>query len=346
MTTVMQQEALASPEIVSLQLVENMTVIKDLVKHLQQHPPAFAYTIARGSSDNAAYYAKYLLAIENGLMTASLPPSINSLYHSKLQVKNALAIAVSQSGASPDLCNSLQAAKDAKATTVAIVNTVDSPLANIADFVIPMHAGKETAVAATKTYIASLTAIAQLTACYASDKSLLQALARLPETLENAAKQDWQVAADVLQNMHSLFVLARGIGFPVAEEAALKFKETANIHAESFSSAEYQHGPMALTKPELPFLMFGQADATLPGVFAFCEKLTNMGAETMLACAADKITDANIAKHILSLPNSLHPMLDPIACIQAFYPMMAQLAINRGYNPDAPANLNKVTETH
>lgn len=345
MTTVMQQEAQAAPDIVSLQLTENISAVQALVVHLKDNPPPFVYTIARGSSDNAAYYAKYLLATQTGLITASLPPSINSLYHRKLQVKNALAIAISQSGASPDLCNSLQAAKQAGATTVAIVNHTDSVLANIADFIIPMRTGQEHAVAATKTYIASLTAIAQLVACYANDKALLKALAQLPTRLEQASLCQWPSALTTLQKQSSLFVLARGIGLPIAKEAALKFKETANIHAESFSSAEFQHGPMALTKANFPFLMLAQADATLPGLLAFSDKLTQMGADTLLACAADKIPDSQVAKYILDLPHSLHPALDPITTIQTFYPMMAELAVNRGYNPDKPDNLNKITQT-
>lgn len=342
----MQQEANAAPQCVATQLSENITIIKSLVEHLKQHPPRFVFTIARGSSDNAAYYAKYLLANHTGLVTASLPPSINSLYQSKLQVKNALALAISQSGASPDLCNSLQAAKENGATTVAIVNHTDSVLASIADFVIPLHAGEEQALAATKTFITSLTAIAQLVACYAENKTLLTALTRLPQTLEQASQCQWPAALSTLATINSFFVLARGIGFPIAEEAALKFKETANIHAESYSSAEFQHGPMALAKAKTPFLCFAQADATLPGLLAFCKQLTDMGAHTLLACAADKVTDSSYAEHVLPLPNSLHPDLDPIVCIQAFYPMMAELSLARGYNPDAHENLNKVTQTH
>lgn len=346
MKSLMYQEALSAPACVATQLSENIAVVQDLVKHLQKNPPSFAYTIARGSSDNAAYYAKYLLATQTGLMTASLPPSINSLYHSKMQVKNALAIAISQSGASPDLCSCLQAAKEGGATTVAIVNHTDSVLASIADFVIPLHAGVEHALAATKTFITSLTAIAQFVACYANDKPLLKALSHLPDTLEQASQCQWPAALTTLDAVNSFFVLARGIGFPIAEEAALKFKETADIHAESYSSAEFQHGPMALAKAKTPFLCFAQADATLPGLMAFCKKLTDMGAHTLFACAKDKITDPAIAEHILALPDSLNANLDPIASIQAFYPMMAQLSLARGFNPDAHENLNKVTETH
>lgn len=346
MTSKMIQEALSAPACVATQLSDNISIIRDLVKHLHANPPSFVYTIARGSSDNAAYYAKYLLATQAGLITASLPPSINSLYHSKLQVKHALAIAISQSGASPDLCSSLQAAKEGGATTVAIVNHTDSVLASIADFVIPLHAGKEHALAATKTFITSLTAIAQLVAYYTNNKPLLSALSQLPETLEAASQCQWPAALSTLEAINGFFVLARGIGFPIAQEAALKFKETADIHAEAYSSAEFQHGPMALAKASNPFLCFAQADATLPGMFAFCKHLTDMGAQTLLACAQDKILDPNAAKHILALPNSLHPDCDPIASIQAFYPMMAELSLARGLNPDAHANLNKVTETH
>jgi glucosamine--fructose-6-phosphate aminotransferase (isomerizing) len=342
----MQQEALQAPEVVNEQLCENMGVIKELVKCLKNKPPKFVYTIARGSSDHAAYFANYLFSTQTGLVTASLPPSINSLYHTKLHVGDALAIGISQSGVSPDICSALQAAKEGGATTVAIVNNVDSVLANIADFVIPMHAGTEHAVAASKTFIASLSAIAQLIASYSGNKDLLRALPHLPETLEQASQCDWSVAQELLSTQSSAFMLARGYGFPVAQEAALKFKETADIHAEAYSSAEFQHGPMALAKPTLPLFFLAQADATLPGLVAFCQQMTELKANTLLACAKDKLNQHNVAKYILPLPNSLHSVLDPIACIQAFYPMMAQLAVQRGFNPDQPEHLRKITETY
>jgi len=342
----MQAEALAAPQVVAKQLAENVGTVKQIVTHLQKNPPNFVFTIARGSSDHAAYFAKYLFAMQTGLMCVSLPPSLNSLYHSKLEVKHALAIAVSQSGASPDICSSLQAAKERGATTIAIVNHTDSLLANIADFVLPMHAGEELAVAATKTYLASLSALLQLITAFSGDKTLLNILPQLPNALAQAAQCDWSSATTRLAKAVNLIVMARGAGYPIAAEAALKFKETANIHAEAFSAAEFQHGPMALVRPDFPLLFFTQLDATLPSTLALCERMTHLGAQTLLAATNDDVINAKVAQQFLPLPPSLHPICDPLLTIQAFYPMIAALAQQRGYDPDQPNHLCKITETH
>jgi glucosamine--fructose-6-phosphate aminotransferase (isomerizing) len=345
MMTIMQQEAITAAERVAQQLVENQSIITALAKKINDIKPAFAFTIARGSSDHAASFAKYLLSTQLGIITASLPPSVISIYDSKLNVKNSLAIAISQSGASPDICESLQAARAGGAVTVAIVNNVDSPLAKIAEFVLPMHAGEEHAVAATKTYITSLSAIVQLVAALGTDKSLRQALAHLPESLVAASQCDWHAVQEELLHRNNLVVLARGLGYPVAREAALKFKETTNIHAESFSAAEFQHGPMALVKKSFPILVYAQYDASFAGTLSSCEKLTALGADTFLAVDEHKLDNKAVARFILPLPPGLHPACDPLLFIQAFYPMIAQFAVARGYNPDKPDNLNKVTTT-
>jgi glucosamine--fructose-6-phosphate aminotransferase (isomerizing) len=350
MTTVMQQEALSAPEHVAQQLIENQATIIALTKRLQENPPPFAFTIARGSSDHAASFANYLLSTQLGMITASLPPSIISIYETKLNAKHALAIAISQSGASPDICETLQAAREAGAITVAIVNNVNSQLANIAEYVLPMVAGEELAVAATKTYLTSLSAIVQLVATLSPDKSLRQSLIHLPESLVAASQCNWQIAQDELLHRNNLVVLARGVGYPIAKEAALKFKETSNIHAESFSAAEFQHGPMALVKKHFPILVFAQPDVSFAGTIATCQKLTDMQADTLLAVDPVKLdqakmSDPAVARFILPLPPSLHPVCDPLLFIQAFYPMIAQLAVARGYNPDKPEHLRKVTTT-
>ena len=346
LSSVMQAEALSTPNIIATQLERNASIMQQIVTHLKKRSPEFIFTIARGSSDHAAHFANYLFARQSGLICASLPPSLSSLYHCKLKVKNALAIGISQSGASPDICSSLQAAKEGGAITIAIVNNTQSLLANIADFVIPLHTDKEKAVAATKTYIASLTVLIQLVATLTADTHLLNALQKLPTALEQASHCDWSHANQVLNNAVNLIVIARGMGYPIAAEAALKFKEPANIHAEAFSAAEFQHGPMALVKPDFPLLFFAQHDETLASTLALCEKMTQWNAQTLLAIPASASTQKKTAQYELPLPPSLHPICDPVVTIQAFYPMIAKLAQQRGYDPDNPTNLRKVTETH
>lgn len=345
MMTIMQQEAISSPEHVAEQLIENQSIITQLAKKIRDLKPTFAFTIARGSSDHAASFANYLFGTQLGLITASLPPSIISIYASKLNAKNSLALAISQSGASPDICETLQAARDEGAITVAIVNNVDSPLAKIAEFVLPMHAGEEHAIAATKTYITSLSVLVQLVAALSTDKTLRQALAQLPDSLLQASQSDWHVAQEELLHRNNLILLGRGLGYPVIREAALKFKETSNIHAESFSAAEFQHGPMALVKKNFPVFIYAQPDVSFTGTIAICQKLTALDADTLLAVDPQKLPDVKTARFILPLPPSLHPICDPLLFIQAFYPMIAQFSVARGYDPDKPKNLRKVTTT-
>ncbi|NCX94114.1 MAG: SIS domain-containing protein [Gammaproteobacteria bacterium] len=257
-----------------------------------------------------------------------------------------MVIGVSQSGKSPDICEMMKSARAAGAVTVAIVNHVESPLAKLAEFVVPMWAGEEIAVAATKSYIASLSAALQFWSIYSGDAALSAALSALPETLKKASECNWTSLGAGLKNAVNTLVLGRGFGFPVAQEAALKFKETSSIHGEAFSSAEVMHGPMGLVRNQLPLLMVTQNDATLAGNIALAEKLQQIGGKPFVALPKGlNVPGVEKLKNVLPLPKSLHPLCDPLMAIQAFYPMAADLAVSRGFNPDSPQNLKKVTET-
>ncbi len=347
MMSIMEKEAISTPEILVQQFAANVAVFTALSQRLQKTPPTFAMTIARGSSDHAATFAKYLLETQLGLVTASAAPSVVTLYHADLQLKNCLVLGLSQSGQSPDIAEMLTAARRAGAITVAIVNQSDSPLAEAAEYVVPLYAGPELAVAATKSYMATLAALVHFIAIVKQDAALLQALSQLPDALRTAITMDWSTAISEYQNSHNTLVIGRGYGFPIAQEAALKFKETARIHAEAFSGAELLHGPFALVQPDFPLLMFGQHDVSLPGILELAKRVKDMGAKVMLAVPPqnDKNVLKDTASIILPLPAALHPVCDPLMIIQAFYVMMARLAVARGFNPDTPANLSKVTKT-
>jgi glucosamine--fructose-6-phosphate aminotransferase (isomerizing) len=347
--SIMEQEALQAPQVLAKQFVENKYILQELCARLSCYPPPFAQTIARGSSDHAATFAKYLLETHFGLVTASAAPSVVTLYNTNLKLKNSLVIALSQSGQSPDIAEMLINAREAGAITVALVNQVNSPLGDAAEYVIPLWAGTEHAVAATKSYIATLGALIQWMSLLTQDPKLQAALQALPNALIEASKMDWSQALPEYQNQKNTFVVGRGFGFPIAQEAALKFKETAQIHAEAFSGAEILHGPFALVQPNFPLLMFGQRDASLPGIVDLAKRVKTLGAKVMLAVPEhadnEKYLQDNVASVLLPLPKPLHPVCDPLMGIQAFYMMMARLAGARGYNPDAPMNLSKVTKT-
>ena len=344
----MEKEALEAPQLIAKQLTNNQAVLEKLSARLQTTMPSLAMTIARGSSDHAATFAKYLLEARAGVITASAAPSVFTLYRKQLRVKNCLVIGISQSGASPDVAEMLTAARQHGAITVAFVNQTDSALASAAEYVVPLWAGSEKAVAATKTYLATLSALIQFIALFTRDAVLLKILSHLPAALEKAAKMDWSSAIEIYQHCSSTFVVGRGYGYPIAQEAALKFKETAKIHAEAFSGAELLHGPFALVEKNFPLFLFAQQDESLTGMLEISARMKKLGATVLLALPQkqqEKNTIQDAASIVLPLPTALHPVCDPLLIIQAFYVMMARLSLARGLNPDAPLNLTKVTQT-
>ncbi len=337
--TRMHIEAGSSSAVVSAQLRKNESLVDSIGEQLRAEPPQFVVTCARGSSDHAATYGKYLIETFAGIPTASFAPSVSSVYSVKQNMRGALFLALSQSGASPDLLASAKAAKQAGARVVALVNVTASPLAEMADDVIPLHAGTETSVAATKSYIATLTALVQLVAAWSRNEQLKRALQKLPGQLDEAWQLDWQDGIDALENARNFFVIGRGVGLGIAQEAALKFKETAGLHAEAYSAAEVRHGPMAIVNRGFPVLIFTQDDRTRAGVDDVVTDFTNRGA-VVLVCGKDYDNAINLP----SVSNVVAATA-PILFIQSFYKMVNALAIKRGYDPDSPPHLRKVTET-
>ncbi|WP_448188931.1 SIS domain-containing protein [Azospirillum sp. sgz301742] len=341
--TMMRTEALEAPDCVAAQSATLGPRLERLAESLRARPPAFAMTVARGSSDHAAGYARYLFETALGLVTASAAPSVVTCYGADMRVDGALVLAISQSGGSPDLLATLEAARRGGARTVALVNTEDSPLALSAEHILPLMAGPEAAVAATKSFIASLSAVAALVAAWRRDAALLDALNALPGRLRAACAVDWSAARPVLRDAESLLVVGRGYALPVAQEMALKGKETCALHAEPFSTAELLHGPVALVDEGFPVLLLALPDQTLGGVLDVARRLRAQGAHLLVASA---IPEALALAHTpLPLPAPLHPMLDPIVAVQAFYLMIDGVAADRGLDPDRPRALRKVTRT-
>lgn len=339
-TTLLYREAAEAADTVARQLDQNDAIVHALADALRKSPPPFVATCARGSSDHAATYAKYAIETQTGSVTASASPSVESIYEVPLRLHGALYLAISQSGASPDLLSSARAAKQAGARVVALVNVEDSPLAALADTVIPLRAGPERSVAATKSYLGSLSAVLHLVAYWKSDRLLLDALHRLPAQLHQAFGLDWSPLVEALIDVQGLFVLGRGYGLAAAQESALKLKETCALHAEAFSSAEVRHGPMELVGPRLPVLLYAQNDGALEGVLATARDFRARGTPVWLA-APDHGGGAGALPVIMGE----HPLCAPILTVQSFYRAVNSLALARGRDPDRPPHLNKVTET-
>ena len=340
LTSLMQQEACSSAHYVAQQLELESARFAELGAQLRTEPPASILTIARGSSDHAAAYAAYLIMSRLGRLVTSLPMSLVTLLNAPLHAEKALAIAISQSGQSPDVVEPLRYFRNGGATTIALVNDAASPLAQSAQWCMPLHAGAEKSVAATKSFITSLVASAQLVGHWSNDAEFVAALNDLPAALETATHSDWAEAIEVLTPVNNIMVVGRGISFPVALEAALKFKETSAIQAEAFSGAEIKHGPMALIDDGYPLLIFATRGAAQAGLIKLAEEMRGRGARVLLAAPSD------ISERNLTIPVTAIPDLDPIVAILSFYVMAAKLSHARGLNPDQPRHLNKVTKTN
>jgi glucosamine--fructose-6-phosphate aminotransferase (isomerizing) len=337
----MASEIAESGAVVRRQLIANAAPTAKLAAELRARKPLFAVTIARGSSDHAALYLKHLIELKAALACASLGPSLASLYHAPLRLSDAVAIAISQSGRSPDIVAMQRAARDQGAVTIALVNDEGSSLARDADALLPLYAGAERSVAATKSMIASLVAGASLVAHWSEDSALLAALAQLPSILDLSSEAPPSVAAvETLAEASSLFVVGRGATHAVAAEAALKLKETSAIHAEAFSSAEVLHGPAGVIEPGFPVLAFAPDDAAREGFFNALDRLASFGAAVLLVDCEPHAR----WQTIVALDGG-HPLLTPVVALHAFYCVAEATARRRGRDPDRPPHLMKITET-
>jgi glucosamine--fructose-6-phosphate aminotransferase (isomerizing) len=305
--------------------------------------PRLMTTIARGSSDHAAAYLKYAIELTSGIPVSSTAPSVSSVYGARLKLEGAATIAISQSGKSPDILSMASAAKECGAYVIALTNTPGSPLAIASDHTIDIAAGPELSVAATKTFVSSIVAGLMLLDHWQGDQGLLDALQGLPGALAEALVCDWTPLADAIcertDAQGSLYVLGRGPSLAIAQECALKFKETCQIHAEAYSAAEIMHGPVSIAGRGFPVLALAARDAAEQGVVAVADHLTGRGVDVFAT------SGMNTAAHRLPFAAGSHPLTDPLILAVSFYVFIEQLARRLGRNPDAPPHLLKVTET-
>lgn len=336
--TQMLKEALEGPSVVARQLAANAPAVGDIAHALRAQPIEAIVTLARGSSDHAASFFAYNAMAASGRVVTSIPSSLVNLHHAPHASLGTWALAFSQSGQSPDLIGALAHFARAGSPTVAWVNDVHSPLAHTARWALDLHAGAETSVAATKSYLAQLVAGLHLLSQWQVDTAMQAGLQALPDALHQALGLDWSAAVHALSSVNQLYVLGRGSAWPLAMEAALKFKETCGIHAEAFSSAEVLHGPMALVRAGFAVLVIAPRGPAQASALATAQALRERGA-TVLVAASGVSADLPIAQ-------ASHPTLDGVCAMQTFYVMVEALARARGYNPDEPLHLSKVTRTN
>jgi glutamine---fructose-6-phosphate transaminase (isomerizing) len=335
----MAAEIREAPRVVERQAASLREPLRDLVRRLRERPPRVVVTCARGSSAHAATFGKHLIERYLGVPVAAAAPSIATVYRERLNLDGELFLAVSQSGRSDDLVEFAASAKSAGALTAALVNATDSPLAETCDIVLPMDAGPELSVAATKTVIASCAALLRLVSGWTGSAALAQGLERLPERLARATELDWSAALPSLAETVSLVTIGRGPTLSIAREASLKLKETSNIHAEAFSGAEFMHGPVTLVSTSYPILMFMPNDEAAPGLRQLASDLRGKGAALFVG------EPGEAAPGRLRALERDEPHADAICLLQSFYSMAVRLAAERGLDVDRPRHLNKVTRT-
>ncbi|MFD1328697.1 SIS domain-containing protein [Mycoplana ramosa] len=339
MQTNMRREINEIPEAAARVLEQQATAIANAGRALKTVDPRFVVTVARGSSDHAALFLKYAIELTAGRPVASLGPSLASIYGATLKLDGAAAIAISQSGKSPDIVAMAKATSDAGALSLALTNTIPSPLSEACSHALNICAGPELSVAATKSYVNSIVTGLAILAEWTGNAPLRSAVQALPEQFGKAVALDWSGLIEDLADTQSLYVLGRGPGLAIASEAALKFKETSGLHAEAYSSAEVLHGPVALVGPSFPVIALAARDAAEQSVTGMADGLADKGAYACVTSAA--------AKSARTLPfiATGHPITDALALIVPFYGFVEAWSRARGLDPDKPVNLKKVTET-
>jgi glucosamine--fructose-6-phosphate aminotransferase (isomerizing) len=333
----MRREALQSPDCVARFLQLETPRVRQLAQAMQATLGGACLTVARGSSDCAAAYFSCAMAVLNGRLVMSLPPSLVTVYGAPLDLRKAWLVAFSQSGQNPDLLAVAGAVDRHGRQTAAFVNDIASPLAQAVQWPVALHAWPEDAVAATKSVITQFVAGATLAAALGGSDTVSQALLGLPDQLRRSTQVDALKTAGALALANKLFVIGRGLGLPVAQEIALKFKETCGIHAEAISSAELKHGPMEVMDAQSHALVLapcGPGESEQLDCAAFLKK-EGVATYTVGTCQSADI----------QLVPTWHFILQPVCALAKLYPLVDQVARLRDRNPDTPKRIQKVTHT-
>ncbi len=329
--SLMAKEARQTPTLMEKQLANNQAQCEYLVDAIRRFNPEYVYIIGRGSSDHAGVFAKYLIEVELGLAVSSSAPSVFSVFNSALNLSRALVFVISQSGGSPDIIAQTKSARLSGAMTVGLVNVPNSPLSKELDAELSIGAGDENAVAATKSYLLTLSALAQLVACWKRDTQFLSSLNSLPNRLPKVFDLESSIDPKIMMTIKHCVILGRGFGYAVAREMALKMKEVLGIHAEAFSSAEFLHGPVTLTTSQLHTFSINVPDESEAIHQKIIGNVTKRGSTPIdLTC---------------SLPE-LHRRLSPLVSMLKFYIDLEAAAKALNKDPDNPPGLNKVTKTN
>lgn len=343
MTSLLDQEIHSQPAVVARLLKQELPHLQGIAQAL----PPFDYVLiaARGSSDHAALYAKYAWATLVGYPVALAAPSVQTIYHAAPRLAGALVVGISQSGQSPDIIAVLEEARKQGRPTLAITNDGASPLAAIAEHVIELHAGPERSVAATKTYTAELAVIAALAAIWSGQPQHLADLQRLPAALETTLQGASEVAQRVerYRYMDHCAIIGRGYNYSTSFELALKLKELTYVNAAAYSSADFRHGPIATIDSGFPVILAMPAGMVLDDMLDLAGALQQRGAE--LIVISDAPQALALARTPLPLSVSVPEWLSPLTAVLPGQLFALHLTLAKGFDPDVPRGLQKVTRT-
>jgi glutamine---fructose-6-phosphate transaminase (isomerizing) len=341
----MQSEIAEQPLTIERLLRQEGANIAAVAAAIERRQPAYILIAARGTSDNAATYAKYLFGIINRMVVALAAPSLFTLYGAKPDLSRAVVIGVSQSGESTDVVEVVQQARQAGALTIGMTNNPSSPLAASADQPILLHAGEEKALPATKTYTAELAAFAMLSVHLAGNRAMLNGLAALPAALQATLAVEPVLAQAAARRRDSTrcVCLARGLNYATALEAALKLKETCYVGAEPYSTADFMHGPFAVVEPGFPVLLFAAPGKTEAAMIEMAQALAERKAASIVVGRSPEAL--GLAETPVAMPAEVDELLSPIAYILPAQLFALYLALAKGLDPDAPRGLHKVTLT-
>jgi glucosamine--fructose-6-phosphate aminotransferase (isomerizing) len=342
----LHSEILEQPERIQALLTHQRKTVEGIAEALRQRDVSYVFLAARGTSDNAGRYANYLWGARNGLPLALATPSLFTYYKQPPKLKNALVVGISQSGQSPDIVSVLEDGRRQNCLTLAITNELDSPLTQSADFVLDIQAGSEKAVAATKTYTTELMCIAMLSAALNGDKADWKELGKVGKWMRQVLKQDELIAqaAQRYRYMRQCVVLGRGFNYATAFEWALKLKELTYVEAEPYSSADFQHGPIAMMERGFPVMVVAPQGKVFDSLLEVLAQLrTEFKAELLVISNAKRAL--SLAQIPVTIPEDVPEWLTPLVSILPAQLFAYHLTRAKGFDAETPRSIHKVTET-
>lgn len=338
------KEISEQPAVISDLFNDKKNLVADICKAIKGK---FDYVLiaARGTSDNAARYAQYLLGSENQIQVALATPSLFTIYNSPPNLKRALVLGISQSGQSPDIVSVLRTAQEQGSTTLAITNDANSRIAKVSDFIIPLDVGQERAIAASKTFSTSLAALALLSSEMSGDKEKYKQLIALPDKLAQTIDSVKKVIDQTsrYRYMEHCVVLGRGFNYATAFEISLKVKELTRVIAVPYSSADFKHGPIATVHKGFPIIIVAPSGKMYSHILEFSRNLLDLGAE--LIVISDKPEILKLGTSQFNIAPDVPEWLSPMNAVIPGQLFARQLAIEKGFDSDNPEGLSKITET-